>query len=164
VPNNQLAIRTHDESPAAAQAAQATNSISSNNPFANAAKIPPAAASNLQDLLAKIKESEDQKDYKTAIEIMHQLLPVNMKNPALHHRLAMDLVGSGDLAEAISEFRLASALAPTKKEYVEDLNRAMQMHKQKMNAEESAQPAAGVSDGLSDGLSISGLNDMGASK
>jgi tetratricopeptide (TPR) repeat protein len=162
VPNNQLAFRTHDESPAAAaQAAQAsTSGVSSNNPFANAAKIPPTAASNLQDLLAKIKESEDQKDYKTAIEIMHQLLPVNMKNPALHHRLAMDLVGAGDLPEAISEFRLASALAPTKKEYVEDLNRAMQMHKQKMNAQEISEPPAG----LSDGLSISGLNDMGASK
>jgi tetratricopeptide (TPR) repeat protein len=162
VPNNQLAIRTHDESPAAAaQAAQAAaNGISPNNPFATAAKIPPAAASNIQDLLAKIKESEDQKDYKTAIEIMHQLLPVNMKNPALHHRLAMDLVGAGDLPEAISEFRLASALAPTKKEYVEDLNRAMQMHKQKMNAQESTEPTAAGSDGLS----ISGLNDMGASK
>ena len=156
VPNSQLGFRTHDESPEAqAQAAEAAKTgISPNNPFANAAKIPPSAASTMQELAAKINSCESQRDFKSAIEILQQLLPGNMKSAELHHHLAIDYVGLGDLAEAVPEFRLASALAPAKKDYLDDYNRAVQMRKQQVNARDSAGPTASATTGAADGVPI----------
>ncbi len=158
LPNSQLQFRTHDESAEPAAQAEQASGISAGNPFANAAKVPPKTVSNLSEFVAQVADAESHGDYKAAINIMQQLLPTNMQNANLHHRLATDLVSAGDLAEAIPEFRLASALAPERKEYLDDLDRAMTMHKQRLTADSL--------DGSSteDVKSISGLDDMGASK
>jgi len=47
----------------------------------------------------------------------------------MHIVLAVNLMSAGEISEAISEFRIASALNPKQKTYAEDLARAMSIHK-----------------------------------
>ncbi|MDR3617570.1 MAG: tetratricopeptide repeat protein [Candidatus Obscuribacterales bacterium] len=139
LPNNQLAFRTHDESPEAVQAAQSRIPISANNPFAagnrppqNAAPATPNPTGN--EILAKVAQAEASGDYATAIGIIQQILPANMQNPQIHWRLARDFISANKLEEAIPEFRLASALAPKNQDYSNDLNHALTLRKQQMHA------------------------------
>ena len=139
LPNNQLAFRTHDESPEAVQAAQSRIPISANNPFAggnrapqNTAPATPNPAGN--EILATVAQAEASGDYATAIGKLQQILPANMQNPQIHWRLARDFISANKLEEAIPEFRLASALAPKNQDYSNDLNHALQLRKQQMHA------------------------------
>jgi tetratricopeptide (TPR) repeat protein len=139
LPNNQLAFRTHDESPEAVQAAQSRIPISANNPFAGGNRAPQNAAPATpnptgNDILATIAQAEASGDFATAIGKLQQILPANMQNAQIHWRLARDFISANKLEEAIPEFRLASALAPKNQDYSNDLSHALQLRKQQMHA------------------------------
>ena len=119
-----MAFRTHDESEAAAQAQSAV--------------APPAAAPT--DNLSKVTACESQKDYTGAVTILRQMLSDNLQNPDIHHRLAVNLMSAGEISEAISEFRIASALNPKQKAYAEDLARAMSIHKRSSMSDGAGAP------------------------
>jgi tetratricopeptide (TPR) repeat protein len=176
VPNGELAFRTHDESSEAAAAASASpaagfsqpmtsqpTNFSSSNPFTSggAANVPtPSQAMTITAIMAKVSAAESQQDYSTAIATLREAINSDMKNADLHHRLAMDLQSSNELSEAVAEFRIASALAPAKKEFADDFTRAALAHKKSMA---TSPPAADPKDDAN--RAISGLNDMvGASK
>ena len=179
VPNGELAFRTHDESSEAAAAAasapsgqppagfsqpmtsQPTN-FSSSNPFTSggAANVPtPSQAMTIAAIMAKVSAAESQQDFPTAITVLREAINSDMKNADLHHRLAMDLQSSNELSEAVAEFRIASALAPARKEFADDFTRAAAAHKKSMAV---SPPAADPKDDAN--RAISGLNDMGGSK
>jgi tetratricopeptide (TPR) repeat protein len=82
--------------------------------------------------LAKVEEAESSHDYKNALDMLRQLSSNDMNNSDIHHRIAVDLMASGDISEAISEFRIASALTPGRKDYAEDLARALSIHKRSL--------------------------------
>jgi tetratricopeptide (TPR) repeat protein len=82
--------------------------------------------------LAKVEEAESSHDYKNALDMLRHLSANDMNNSDIHHRIAVDLMASGDSAEAISEFRIASALTPGRKDYAEDLARALSIHKRSL--------------------------------
>jgi tetratricopeptide (TPR) repeat protein len=110
--------------------------------------------------MAKVSTAESQQDYPTAITALREAINSDMKNADLHHRLAMDLQSSNELSEALAEFRIASALAPARKEFADDFTRATAAHKKSMA---TSPPAADPKDDAN--RAISGLNDMvGASK
>ncbi len=88
-----------------------------------------SASSSVEDLISKVSKSESDHDYSTAAFILRQILANNLQNADLHHRLAVDLMNSGDIVEAISEFRIASALTPKTKAYADDLAQALTIHK-----------------------------------
>ena len=81
-----------------------------------------------------------QKDYASAITILQELVSSNLQNADMHHRLAVDLMSAGQMQEAISEFRIASALNTQKKEYADDLARAMAIHKRSLSTGGSGVP------------------------
>jgi tetratricopeptide (TPR) repeat protein len=83
-------------------------------------------------VLKKVEEAEASKDYSLAATSLRDILSNDLSNSELHHRLAVDLMSSGDIAEAISEFRIASALAPTNKDWSDDLARALSIHKRSL--------------------------------
>ena len=82
--------------------------------------------------MSQVTDAESRKDYQTAVNLLRQLVGANVDNPEIHHRLAVNLMAHGDIADAVSEFRIASALSPGKKEYSEDLARAMAIHKRSL--------------------------------
>jgi len=82
--------------------------------------------------LAKVEEAESSHDYKNALDMLRHLSANDMNNSDIHHRIAVDLMASGDISEAISEFRIASALTPGRKDYAEDLARALSIHKRSL--------------------------------
>lgn len=179
VPNSQLAFRTHDESPeaaaAAAQGAPGTagfsqpmtsspTNFSSTNPFSasqgSANASTPSQSMAVTAIMAKVKAAESHQDYATAISALREAINSDMKNADLHHQLAVDLQSSNELSEAVAEFRIASALAPTRKEYADDFTRAQAAHKKSMATNP---PAEDTKDDAN--RAISGLSDMvGASK
>jgi tetratricopeptide (TPR) repeat protein len=180
VPNSQLAFRTHDESPEAAAAAAASPSsnpaaagfsqpmtsqptnFSGTNPFTSggASNVPtPSQSMAITAIMAKVSTAESQQDYPTAISALREAINSDMKNADLHHRLAMDLQSSNELSEAVAEFRIASALAPAKKDFADDFTRAVAANKKSMA---TSPPAADPKDDAN--RAISGLNDMGGSK
>jgi tetratricopeptide (TPR) repeat protein len=91
----------------------------------------------VNDLLMKTTQAESQQDYVGAADILRQILAIDLKNADLHHRLAVNLMSSGDIVEAISEFRIASALKPSTKAYSEDLAQALTIHKRAQVADSS---------------------------
>jgi tetratricopeptide (TPR) repeat protein len=128
-------FRTHDESDAAQQAASAAAAAGGAAPQAVAN---PAAAGT--DNFSKVSACEAQKDYTGAATILRQLLSDNLQNPEIHHRLAVNLMSAGEIGEAISEFRIASALNPKQKAYAEDLARAMSIHKRSITSDGAGAP------------------------
>ncbi|HEY9678114.1 MAG TPA: tetratricopeptide repeat protein [Drouetiella sp.] len=127
---SQMAYRTHDESEAAAaQPSQAAQ------PPATTASAPAAT-----DNLSKVAACEAQKDYNGAVTVLRQMLSDNLQNPDIHHRLAVNLMSAGEISEAISEFRIASALNPKQKTYADDLARAMSIHKRSMTSDGAGAP------------------------
>jgi tetratricopeptide (TPR) repeat protein len=176
VPNGELAFRTHDESSEAAAGASAPSTagfsqpmtsqptnFSGSNPFTSggASNVPtPSQAMTITAIMAKVSTAESQQDYPTAITALREAINSDMKNADLHHRLAMDLQSSNELSEAVAEFRIASALAPAKKEFADDFTRAAAAHKKSMA---TSPTAADPKDDAN--RAISGLNDMvGTSK
>jgi hypothetical protein len=138
IDNRQLAFRTHDESidNTGERALQTQTSAQSNT-----------AASVIQ----QITDAESQKDYTTAANLLRQILPNNLQNFELHHRLAINLMNTGEISEAISEFRIASALCPTKTEYSDDLAAALSIHKKSLvGATALAQPTSDTSGDVSE--------------
>ncbi|MCC7531559.1 MAG: tetratricopeptide repeat protein [Candidatus Melainabacteria bacterium] len=95
----------------------------------------PAQSAN--DALSQVSVLESQRDYQGAANLLKQLTEANVENPELHHRLAINLLNLGQVAEAIPEFRIASALKPTMKAYSDDLARAMQIHKRSLMSDKS---------------------------
>lgn len=95
----------------------------------------PAVSAN--DALSQVSVLESQRDYQGAANLLKQMTEANVENPELHHRLATNLLNLGQIAEAIPEFRIASALKPTMKAYSDDLARAMQIHKRSLMSDKS---------------------------
>lgn len=82
--------------------------------------------------LARTAELEADRDHQGAVAILKQVLTTNLQNAEVHHRLAVNLLAMGQITEAISEFRIASALSPGKRAYADDLARAMVIHKRSL--------------------------------
>jgi tetratricopeptide (TPR) repeat protein len=119
---SQLNFRTHNESAAI-------------DPRSAGASANTSSAS----VLAQLSQVEAQKDYQAAANLLRQILPANLQNAELHHRLAVNLMSAGEISEAISEFRIASALTPTKKSYSEDLAQALAIHKRSLMSDANNQ-------------------------
>jgi tetratricopeptide (TPR) repeat protein len=102
-----------------------------------AAAQPAATAPSANDALAQVSVLESQRDYQGAAGLLKQLTETQVENAELHHRLAVNLLNLGQVAEAIPEFRIASALKPGMKAYSDDLARAMQIHKQSLVSDKS---------------------------
>ncbi|MBI4533810.1 MAG: tetratricopeptide repeat protein, partial [Candidatus Melainabacteria bacterium] len=81
------------------------------------------------NLLSRARHAEAQKDYASAISFLRQLLTSDLQSAEVHHRLAVNLLTTGEITEALTEFRIASALEPAKKVYTDDLARALSIHK-----------------------------------
>jgi tetratricopeptide (TPR) repeat protein len=90
----------------------------------------PAQTNQQGELASQIAQAESQKNYAGAVALLRFLLASNLQNADTHHRLALNLLASGQAGEALSEFRIASALAPTNKTFASDLAKAMVAHKQ----------------------------------
>jgi Flp pilus assembly protein TadD len=122
-------FRTHDESENSA-APQATATTSDAG----------TAAQKPVDSITRLNMAEAQRDYASAIAILQTMVSDNLQNPDMHHRLAVNLMSAGQMSEAISEFRIASALSPTQKTYADDLARAMAIHKKSLSSDGSGVP------------------------
>ncbi len=119
-----------------ARQAAATKTATTSNAQANAQpQLEPA----LQEADARVKEAEAARDFPKAIEILKQLLTTYTQNSNIHHRLAVNLLNSGDINEAVAEFRIASALNPKKKEFADDLAQALLIHKRALMSEAGSQ-------------------------
>lgn len=158
--NSHLAFRTHDES----QPSDSRTSV--DTPADDSARAHDASSGNavagagLNDVFSKLTDLESQHDYAGAADLIRQILPNNLQSPDLHHRLAIDLMAQGDLNEAVSEFRIASALSANNTEYAGDLARALSAMKNSDNAASRSEAGAGADSG-----SIAGhTDDNGASK
>lgn len=92
-----------------------------------------AAEEAKKAVIDKIQSLEAAHNYEQAIVMLKELASNNLENPAIHHRLAVDLMSSGEIQEAISEFRIASALAPQEKTYAADLAQALNINKQALS-------------------------------
>jgi tetratricopeptide (TPR) repeat protein len=125
---SQLSFRTHNESGPAESPGQNTVDASDSR------------------VLAQVNQAEAQRDYQAAANLIRQILPANLQNAELHHRLAVNLMSAGEISEAISEFRIASALTPARKNYSDDLAQALAIHKRSLmssanNDQKNQQPA-----------------------
>ncbi len=114
----------------AMQQQQAMQQQATQQPVQQAA--PQAASASLNDSLAGVTDAEAQRDYASAVNILRQMVTTNVENAEVHHRLAVNLMAMGQITEAVSEFRIASALAPGKKAYQDDLARALAIHKRSL--------------------------------
>ncbi len=120
--NSNTNILASGRTPTGLKSLDPTNSASSKN-------IEPTPDARPNDLLSKVNQTESQHDYTGAADILRQILATNLQNAELHHRLAVNLMSAGDIVEAISEFRIASALKPATKAYSDDLAQALTIHK-----------------------------------
>lgn len=89
----------------------------------------PAADTAFNDAMAHVTDLESAKKYDDAIALLRQVVSANLQSAEVHHRLAVNLLATGQISEAISEFRIASALRPERKEYATDLASALAIHK-----------------------------------
>jgi len=78
---------------------------------------------------------ERQRDYQGAANLLKQALNNNLQSADLHHRLGVNLLNLGQLEEAVSEFRIGSALNPSSKEFSEDYARALKILKKTLSQE-----------------------------
>ncbi len=139
VATNQPAASQAQQIPTSANGARqasAGRTATTGNTATNAApQLEPA----LQEADARVKEAEAERDFPRAIEILKQLLVTYTQNSNIHHRLAVNLLNSGDINEAVAEFRIASALNPKKKEFADDLAQALLIHKRALMSEAGSQ-------------------------
>lgn len=89
----------------------------------------------LNDVMSKVTTLEAEKNYDGAIAVLRQAVAYDLKNAEVHHRLAVNLLAGGQISEAISEFRISSALRPQNQDYAADLARAMAIHKRSLQSE-----------------------------
>lgn len=101
----------------------------------------PDAGADVTQSDSRISQAEAQRDYPTAIAILRELASTHLRDANVHHRLAVNLLSSGDIDEAVAEFRIASALSPSKKEFADDLARAMMIHKRALSDQGARQPS-----------------------
>ncbi len=134
---NPLGFRTHDEAEApsaftAAGAQQAAPRATSDDGFSAAsgqAGVPAASGNaSVNDAMSRVTDAEARRDYAGAISLLRQILAGNLQNAEVHHRLAINLLATGQINEAVSEFRIASALSPAKRTYADDLAQALAIH------------------------------------
>lgn len=83
-----------------------------------------------RQILMQAKQLEEKRDYQGAVDLLRQ---ANLQSAEAHHRLALNLLNLGITVEAVSEFRIASALEPGNKIYSEDLARALNIHKSSLD-------------------------------
>ncbi len=100
--------------------------------------------SQTQATLKACDEMEMRRDFQGAANLLKEALNNNLQNADIHHRLGLTLLNSGQLAESVSELRIASALNPSNKVFSADLARALNIHKRSMTAEPVASPAGGA--------------------
>jgi tetratricopeptide (TPR) repeat protein len=93
----------------------------------------PAKTSNT--MLEQLSSLEAAHNYDAAINVLRQIVGNNLENPAMHHRLAVNLMSAGEIGEAIAEFRIASALSPAQKDYADDLAQALAINKKALGDE-----------------------------
>jgi tetratricopeptide (TPR) repeat protein len=107
-------LRTHDESaPSVASSAATSTALS----------------------LPKVDEAEGKKDYASAASLLQDRISSDPSNAELHHRRAVNLTSAGNIAEAVSEFRMASAIDPKSKDYADDLARALSIWRRSMTSD-----------------------------
>lgn len=82
--------------------------------------------------LAEVTQAESRRDYMAAVAILRDVVATDLENASNHHRLAVNLMAAGRISEAVTEFRIASALKPGTKTYADDLARALSTHKRSM--------------------------------
>lgn len=148
-------FRTHDESPAADGspvnvtqfgAPEAPKQLAAPPAAANPGTASDATAS-MNEGMAKVTDLESQRDYAGAANLLRQMLQTNLQSAEVHHRLAVNLLAGGQVSEAVSEFRIASALSPGKKAYSDDLARALAIHKRSLdNSAQSSDVSKPASD------------------
>lgn len=156
---NAMNFRTHDESQqaqqqieqerqmqarqqAAMQAQQAQQQAAMQAQQAQQAQQqaqqPAQATASANDALSQVSVLESQRDYQGAANLLRQMTEANVENAEFHHRLATNLLNLGQVAEAIPEFRIASALKPAVKAYSDDLARAMAIHKRSLMSDKDS--------------------------
>lgn len=149
----QMGFSTHNEAPAPQTpmvqvqpvgVRMPMQQVQAQAPVQAAAKPADSFAEAGPEVLAKLNELESAKNYDGAVAFLRELLTRNLQNADVHHRLAVNLLAGGNVSEAISEFRIASALRPGNKDYAGDLARAMEIHKRSQSAfeEEDAPTSA----------------------
>ncbi len=79
--------------------------------------------------LIEVTQAESRKDHMAAVAILRDVVATDLENASNHHRLAVNLMAAGRISEAVTEFRIASALKPGIKTYADDLARALATHK-----------------------------------
>lgn len=121
----QQAMAAQQQAVAAQQQAVAAQQQAAQKPV-NAANSPVAEA------ISKAAQAENDKNYDQAISILQGAAAKFLQNSEVHHRLAVNMLAAGRIADAISEFRIASALEPANRAYAEDLARALAIHKRSM--------------------------------
>lgn len=143
VAKTQMGFSTHDES-MAAPAQHANQQVAAHAPAHAAAKPADGFAEFGPETVARLNEMEGSHNFDGAVALLRELSGRNIRNADVHHRLAVDLLGSGNVTEAISEFRIASALNPVNRNFAADLARAMEIHKRSQeNAFEDASGTTG---------------------
>jgi tetratricopeptide (TPR) repeat protein len=148
IAKTQSGFSTHNESDASAQAGNAQTvgaQMPAQMPAAMPAQVPAAAAKPAEpevgaEVVAKLNACESAKDYEGAVSTLREVLTHNLQSPDIHHRLAVDLLATGNVTEAIAEFRIASALRPTSKDFASDLAQALEIHKRSQGAFDDAAP------------------------
>ena len=83
--------------------------------------------------MAMVSAAEQQKDHLGAAKILREMLTNNLNNAEIHHRLAVNLMAAGEISQAVTEFRIASALKPGNKVYASDLARALSVNKRSLS-------------------------------
>lgn len=90
----------------------------------------PVATQAPQDpKLVEVSQAEQSRNFMQAANILREVVAGDLENAENHHRLAVNLMGAGRISEAVTEFRIASALKPTVKTYADDLARALAINK-----------------------------------
>lgn len=128
-----LGDRTEAVQQAEARPSEAPQSVVKETAQAQAASENARTANGaMGEIMSKVAGLEADKNLDGAIEILRHAVQVDLKNADLHHRLAVDLLASGQISESISEFRMSSALRPENQDFAADLARAMQIHKRSL--------------------------------
>lgn len=132
-------FNTHsDNYPPAHQENLSEKHIERDQAFSQGASKEPTKSGNLdqatQNTLNSAGELELKRDFKGAADLLREGLSNNMQNPEIHHKLAVNLLNLGEVVEAITEFRIASALAPGNKIFAQDLASALNIHKRSLNS------------------------------
>ena len=142
VARTQMGFSTHDESALAPVNQVAVQPVQAAvAPIQQQAAVQPKAPGTADSLAevgaevsAKVNALESARDYDGAVTVLRDVLNSNLQNPDVHHRLAVNLLATGNVTEAIAEFRIASALRPGNKEFAGDLARAVEIHKRSQGA------------------------------